>query len=60
MLQSTDKKNQNKKEGCGAVDSEKKTGPLLNMPARFCWQDPDIAFSCDAMPVPGKYTIGFS
>jgi hypothetical protein len=22
---------------------------------RFCWQDPDIADSCEAMPVAGKY-----
>jgi hypothetical protein len=27
----------------------------LHMPASFCWQDPDIAISCEAMPVPGKY-----
>ena len=24
-------------------------------PTRFCWQDPNIAVSCEAMPVPGKY-----
>jgi hypothetical protein len=28
---------------------------LLHMPARFCWHDPDIAVSCEAMSVPGKY-----
>ena len=28
---------------------------LLHMPARFCLHDPDIAVSCEAMPVPGKY-----
>jgi hypothetical protein len=28
---------------------------LLHMSARFCLQDPDIAVSCEAMPVPGKY-----
>jgi hypothetical protein len=33
---------------------------LLHMPARFCWQNPDIAVSCEAMPVPGKYRSGFS
>ena len=33
---------------------------LLHMPARFCWRDPDIAFSCEAMPVPGKHSIGCS
>jgi hypothetical protein len=27
---------------------------LLYIPTRFCWQDPDIAVSCEAMPVPGK------
>ena len=32
----------------------------LYMPARFCQQDPDIADSCEAMPVPGKYRSGFS
>jgi hypothetical protein len=25
------------------------------MPARFSFKDPDIAVSCEAMPVPGKY-----
>jgi hypothetical protein len=28
---------------------------LLHMPERFCWKDSDIAISCEAMPVPGKY-----
>jgi hypothetical protein len=28
---------------------------VLHMPARFCWHDPNIAVSCEAMPVPGKY-----
>jgi hypothetical protein len=27
----------------------------LHMPARFCRQDPDIADSCKAMTVAGKY-----
>jgi hypothetical protein len=36
------------------------TQTLLHMPARFCWQDPDIAVSCEAMPVPGKYRSGCS
>jgi hypothetical protein len=31
------------------------TQTLLHMPTRFCWQDPDIAVSCEAMSVPGKY-----
>ena len=31
------------------------TQTLLLMPARFCWHDHDIAISCEAMPVPGKY-----
>jgi hypothetical protein len=30
------------------------------MPARFCRQDPDIALSYEAMPVPGKYRSGCS
>jgi hypothetical protein len=30
------------------------------MPARFCKQDPDIALSCEAMPVPEKYRSGCS
>jgi hypothetical protein len=33
---------------------------LLHMPARFWWQDPDIAVSYEAMPVPGKYRSGCS
>ena len=28
---------------------------LFHTPARFCWKDPDIAVSCEALPVPGKY-----
>ena len=32
----------------------------LNMPERFCYQDPDIALSCEAIPVPGKYRRGCS
>ena len=36
------------------------TQTLLHKPARFCWQDPDIAISCEAMPVPGKYRSGCS
>jgi hypothetical protein len=28
---------------------------LLHMPARFCWKDPDIAVSCEVLPVPGKH-----
>jgi hypothetical protein len=31
-----------------------KTQALLHMPTRFCWQDPDLVVSCEAMPVPGK------
>ena len=33
---------------------------LLHTPARFCWKDPDIAVSCEALPVPGKYRSGCS
>ena len=36
------------------------TQTLLHMPVRFCSQDPDIAVSCEAMPVPGKYRSGCS
>jgi hypothetical protein len=30
------------------------------MPARFCWRDPVIAVSYEAMSVPGKYRSGWS
>jgi hypothetical protein len=30
----------------------------LHMPARFCLQDPDIAVSCEALTVPGKFRSG--
>ena len=33
---------------------------LLHMPARFWWHDSDIAFSYEAMPVPGKCRSGCS
>jgi hypothetical protein len=33
---------------------------LLHMPVRVCWQDPYIAVTCEAMPVPGKYRRGCS
>jgi hypothetical protein len=33
---------------------------LLHMSERFCWQDPDIALPCEAMPVPDKYRSGCS
>jgi hypothetical protein len=36
------------------------TQTLLHMPEKFCWQDPDVAISCEAMPVPGKYRSGCS
>jgi hypothetical protein len=36
------------------------TQTLLHMPARFCWKDPDIAVSCEDLPVPGKYRSGCS
>jgi hypothetical protein len=36
------------------------TQTLLHMPERFCWRDPVIAVSYEAMPVPGKYTSGHS
>jgi hypothetical protein len=36
------------------------TQTLLHMPARFCRKDPDIAVSCETMPVPGKHRSGCS
>ena len=36
------------------------TQTLLHMPERFCWKDPDIAVSCEAMPGPGKDRSGCS
>jgi hypothetical protein len=36
------------------------TQTLLKMPTRFCWQEPDIAVSWEALPVPGKYRSGCS
>jgi hypothetical protein len=36
------------------------TQTLLHIPTRFCRKDPDIAVSCEAMPVPGKYQSGCS
>jgi hypothetical protein len=36
------------------------TQTILHMPARFCWRDPDIAASYEAMPMPGKYRSGCS
>jgi hypothetical protein len=42
--------------------SYKVAGPFSSLGtfSRFCWQDPDIAASCEAMPVPGKYRSGCS
>jgi hypothetical protein len=31
------------------------TQTLLQVPTRFCRQNPDIAVFCEALPVPGKY-----
>jgi hypothetical protein len=36
------------------------TQTLLQMPTRACWQEPDIAVSWEALPVPGKYRSGCS
>ena len=36
------------------------TQTLLHIPERFCWRDPVIAVSYEAMPVPGKYRSGCS
>jgi hypothetical protein len=33
---------------------------LLHISARFCWQDPDIAVPCEAMPGPSKHRSGCS
>jgi hypothetical protein len=33
---------------------------LLHIPTRFCWQDSDIAISCEAVPVTGKCRSGCS
>jgi hypothetical protein len=37
-----------------------RTQTQSHMPARFCQQDPDIADSSEAMPVPGKCRSGGS
>jgi hypothetical protein len=36
------------------------TQTLLHMPARYYWHDPDIAVSCEDMPVTGRYRSGCS
>ena len=36
------------------------TQTLLWMPTGACWQEPDIAVSWEALPVPGKYRSGCS
>jgi hypothetical protein len=36
------------------------TQTLLWMPTRACWQEPDIAVSCKALPAPDKYRSGCS
>jgi hypothetical protein len=36
------------------------TQTLWHMLAKFCWQDADIAVSCEVIPVPGKYRSGCS
>jgi hypothetical protein len=33
------------------------TQTLLHMPARFCLKDPDIAVSCEAMPLPANTEV---
>jgi hypothetical protein len=43
-----------------SINQVTNTQILLHMPERFCWQDPDTAVSCEAMPVPGKYRSGCS
>ena len=46
-------------QGIHSVNNHQ-TQTVLHMPARFYWQDPDIAVSCEDMPVPGKYRNGCS
>jgi hypothetical protein len=36
------------------------TQTLMQITTRFCWQEPDIAISWEALPVPGKYRSGCS
>ena len=36
------------------------TQTLWQMSTRAWWQEPDIAVSCEAMPMPGKYRSGCS
>jgi hypothetical protein len=36
------------------------TQTLLWMPTSACWQEPDLAVSWEALPVPDKYRSGFS
>ena len=36
------------------------TQTLLQMPTRLCWQEPDIAVSWEALPVPDNYIGGCS
>jgi hypothetical protein len=45
--------------GIHAINNHQ-TQTLLHIPTRFCLQDPNIAISCEAMPVPGKYRSGCS
>jgi hypothetical protein len=46
--------------GVHPIISHQTQHTLLHMPARFCLRDPDIAISCEALPVPGKYRSGCS
>jgi hypothetical protein len=45
--------------GCKAFKERVSSSLKHRLTARFCWKDPDIAVSCEAMPVPGKYRSGY-
>jgi hypothetical protein len=58
---------QRQKEGssrdCPSWDSPHKQSPnpvTMQMPTRACLQEPNIAVSCEAQPLPGKYRSGCS
>ena len=48
-----------KKKKSGRTNNHQ-TQTLWQMPTIACWQEPDIAVSCESLPVPGKYRSGFS
>jgi hypothetical protein len=48
-----------KKVFCFLLEISHQTQTLLHLPESFCWRDPFIAVSYEAMPVPGKYRSGW-